>query len=95
MKHKFLCLMFLSVFFGHNPPQNTPFFEKLTNQIHLLNYVQLVANPCEAKTILIKIVQGHGQFNIDRLRHSLLKVLASITSPSINYGNKKKKLRCS
>ena len=51
--HVFVCI------FGLDSAQNTPFFEKITNKIFLLNYAQLLR---EAKT---KSVHCHGQFNID------------------------------
>ena len=39
--------------FGLDPAQNTPFFEKITNQILRLNYAQLIYKPvrCENKRL--------------------------------------------
>ena len=49
--------------FGLDPVQNTPFFEKITNQILRLNYAQLICEPVRKRKQ--KIVQDYGQFNID------------------------------
>ena len=35
--------------FGLDPAQNTPFFEKITNQILRLNYAQLICKPVRSK----------------------------------------------
>ena len=47
--------------FGLDPAQNTPFFEKITNQILKLCATNLQTRAKRKQ----KIVQGHGQFNID------------------------------
>ena len=53
--HVFVCI------FGLDGAQNTPFFEKLTNQILRLNYAHLIFESVRSKNKRL----CHGQFNID------------------------------
>ena len=46
---KSFCFIFLSVFFGLDGAQNTPFFEKITNEIFQLNYAQVICEPVRSK----------------------------------------------
>ena len=55
---KLLCFFFFSRIFGLDPAQNTP-FEEVTNQMFGLKFCATHAKRKQ------KIVQGHGQFNID------------------------------
>ena len=49
--------------FGLEPAQNTIFFEKITNQ--MFGFKLCVTNLQTRSKRKEKIVQGHGQFNID------------------------------
>ena len=49
--------------FGFDPAQNTFFLEMITNQILRINYAQLICKLVRSENK--KILQGHGQFNID------------------------------
>ena len=60
--------------FGLGPAQNTPFFEKITNQIHRLNYAQLSCEPVRSENERLCRVTVNST-SIPTTLFSLLKVL--------------------
>ena len=46
--------------FGFDPAQNTPFFEKITNQILRLNYAQLICKTVRTENIRLCRVTVHS-----------------------------------
>ena len=60
--------------FGLDPAQNTPFFEKITNQILRLNYAQLICEPVRSENKRLCRVTVNST-PIATTLFSLLKVL--------------------
>ena len=71
--------------FGLDPAQNTPFFERITNQILRLNYAQLICEPVrsENKTGLCRVTVNST--SIATTLFPLLKVLSFHNQSLINY----------
>ena len=68
--------VFLFHAFGLDVAQNTPFFQKMTNQIFRLNYAQLICEPVRSENKRLCTVTVNST-SIATTLSSLLKVLRS------------------